>query len=349
MTTRLSLILLMTVLNFITLASVPSMISVSKTLARPYEAGELASKDMWTSTPPLHRGNFLNGSWTSDKNTQLRVHLALQLVRHPKLNEKQVRIILDAMSVASSEFFAASNDRHGKNAAADLQSLRRRALATFSRDEVADLFANGGKAEQDILTMYYDMSALPLKQRKASFRNASSNDKSDLWRTHLALFLVKRPDLNEWQKTIILAAMAFATPENFEVPSGNPEWKTKVRARLRTLEEQIIAAFSFEDGAKIFGTLGDDSATAKRAPIGAGSVLLNSINYVEPDDPTPYKEWVTIRFKEQDMYRDGGTCECSTDSDWCSLSGYCSGTNCTPTSSGCGTIWSYPCNGASCR
>jgi hypothetical protein len=331
MTTRLSLILLMTALSIITLAGASDPMVVSTISARPYEADELPPKRTETFTPVSHRENFLSGAWTSDKSTQLRVHLALRLVRRPKLNEKQVRIILDAMSVVD-----------------DLQALRRRALATLSRDEVADLFANSGTAEQDILKRYYDLSALPLKQRKASFRNASSNDKGDLWRTHLALFLVKRPDLNEWQKTIILAAMALATPENFALQSDSVEWKTKVRARLRALEEQIIAAFSFEDGARIFGTLGDDSGAAKRAPVDAGSVLLNSMN-LQLSDPAPYKEWVTIRFTEQDMYRGSGPCECSTDSDWCSLSGYCNGTNCSPTSNGCGTLWSYPCNGASCR
>jgi len=331
MTTRLSFILLMTVLSIITLAGAPDPMLVSTISAPPYEAAELTPKHTGTFTPVSHRENFLSGPWTSDKSAQLRVHLALRLVRRPELNEKQVRIILDAMSVVD-----------------DPRALRRRALATFSRHEVADLFAAGGTAEQDALKRYYDISALPLKERKAAFRNASSNDKSDLWRTHLALFLVKRPDLNEWQKTIILTAMALATPENFEVQSDSVDWKTKVRVRLRALDEQIIAAFSFEDGAKIFGTLGDDSVAAKRAPTDAGSVLLDGMN-LQPSDPAPYKEWVTIRFTGQDMYRGSGPCECSTDSDWCSLSGYCSGTNCSPTSNGCGTMWSYPCNGASCR
>ena len=195
------------------------------------------------------------------------------------------------------------------------------------------------------------MSALPLKERKASFRNASSNDKSELWRTHLALFLIKRPELNEWQKEIILAAMSLAKPEYFEVRSNSPAWKTKVREPLRSLEEQILMTFSFEDGAKIFATLGDDIEAAKRTPTPSASVLLNSINYKQLSDPGPHKERTHRQFgwQGQDRFagRDG-TCNCSTDSDWCPISGYCNSTDCSPTSSGCGTLWSYPCNGA-CR
>jgi len=344
MTTRLSLILLMAVLSIITLASAPDAMSVSTTLARPYGTG----KYMGTSAPLPHRRNLLSGSWTSERSTQWRVHLALKLVKHPKLNEQQVRIILDAISVASSEFFAAPNELHAKRVDDDLESLRRRALAAFPRHEVADLFANSGKAEQDILKMYYDVSALPLKQRKASFRNASSTDKSDLWRTHLALFLVKRPQLNEWQKEIILTAMSLATPEYFEVQSSNPAWKTRVRAPLRSLEEQILSAFSLRDGAKIFAILGDDTEAAERTPTHSGSVLLNSINYKRLSDSGPYNERTHSGFASQDMYA-GGPCECSTESDWCPAYSYCSGTNCSPTQGGCGTLWSYPCNGASCR
>jgi hypothetical protein len=197
--------------------------------------------------------------------------------------------------------------------------------------------------------MYYDISALPLTERKASFRNASSNDKSNLWKTHLALFLVKRPELNEWQKEIILAAMSLATPEYFEVGPKSPLWKTKVREPLRSLEEQIVVTFSLTDGAKIFANLGDDTEVAKRTTPNAWSVLLSTINYKEPSDSGPYKERTGNQFINQDRSpRAGGPCTCSTQSDWCPITGHCDGTDCRPTESGCGTIWSYPCDGA-CR
>jgi len=271
--------------------------------------------------------------------------VALQLVKRPNLNGRQVRILLDAISLSGADLFAVDTGK-----ADAFQALKRRAFAAFPKKEAADIFAETAneKTEDDILKMYYDISALPLKERKASFRNASSNDKSSLWRTHLALFLVKRPDLNEWQKEVILAAISLATPEYFEVGAASPTWRTKVREPLRSLEEQILAAFSFNDGAKIFATLGDDTDLVQRTPNQAGSFLLSSINYKQLGDAGPYHVRTGNNLVNQDRTRTGGSCDCSTQSDWCPISGYCHSTSCTPTDGGCGTLWRYTCDGG-CR
>jgi hypothetical protein len=353
--TRLPFLLLIAVLWIITLVRAQEIATSRFTpVASTYEAGELLQKYGEISALPMSdRRNFFRNCSARDKSNLWRVHLALQLVKRPELNGGQVRIILDAISLSSSEFFAATNGTPTEKTKADdaLQSLTRRALGAFRKNEAAEVFANmgGGKAEDDILQKYYDISALPLKKRRASFRNASSNDKSDLWRTHLALFLVKRPDLNEWQKEIILVAMSLATPELFEVRPTNPGWKAKVGEPLRSLQEHIVVAFSLEDGAKIFATLGDNTESAKGSPNQAGSILLNTINYKQPNDTSPYKLWTHSRFAGQDVQLEGGNCQCSMESDWCPMGGACSGTGCSPTSSGCGTLWGYPCNGASCR
>jgi len=348
MTTRFWLTLLIIVFSLITLASALDMASTSTTLAHPYETGELRQNHVRTSAPLQDGGNFVKSSWTSEKISLWRIHIALQLVKRPKLNGRQVRILLDAISISSSEFLATGTPAN--NGKADVfQALRRRAFAAFPKKEAADIFAGSEKTEDDILKMYYDISALPLTERKASFRNASANDKSSLWRTHLALFLVKRPELNEWQKEIILTAMSLATPEYFEVGPKSPAWRTKVRDPLRSLEEQILAAFSFEDGAKIFANLGNYTEVVKRTPTHAWPVLLSSINYKQLSDSGPYKERTGNQFENQDrITRAGGPCTCSTQSDWCPITGSCNSTDCKPTESGCGTIWSYPCDGA-CR
>ena len=86
----------------------------------------------------------------------------------------------------------------------------RRTIGASPRNEGAQLFANvaGEKTKAEMLTLYHDISALPLKKRRASFRNVSSIDKSDLWRTDLALFFVKHPNLNEWHKEMRLKRSA---------------------------------------------------------------------------------------------------------------------------------------------
>jgi hypothetical protein len=148
------------------------------------------------------RRAFFRGSSARDKSNLWRVHLALQFVKRPELNEGQVRIILDAISLSSSEFFTATNDASAEKTKADDALQYTTSARCIPKNKAAELFANmgGGKAEDDILKKYNDISALPLKKRKASFRNASSKTKADLWRTHLALFLVRLPGLNEWQK-----------------------------------------------------------------------------------------------------------------------------------------------------
>jgi hypothetical protein len=295
---------------------------------------------------PDPRNNF-RGSQPQDKSVLWKIHLAMQLVKH-ELDRRQTRVILDAISLSSPEFFTTASHKPSDKTKADvaLESLRRRALGAFPNTRASALFGNivDAKAEADLLKMYYDISSLPLKNRKASFRNASANDKSGLWKTHLALFLVKRPELNEWQKAVILAAMSLVTPEYFAIQPTDSAWKAKVRDPSRLLEAQILSAFSLDDGAKIFATLGDDAELAKSST----SVFLKSINYKPLSDSGPYK-WTHSRFEGQEMALERSSCQCSTDSDWCHMSSACTGTNCSPTQSGCGTFWSYPCNGASCQ
>lgn len=323
--------------------------SASTTAAWSYErSGHLQEYRLLSAVELPDPRNLFRGSPARNRSLLWRAHLAIQLVKHPEFSQEQVRIILDAISLSTPEFFTASNDS-GKKIKADeaLQLLKRRVVRAFPNNQASELFAGiaGGKVEDDILTMYYDISALPLKKRKASFSNATPNKKSELWRTHLAFFLVKRPNLDEWQTQVILSAMSLATPEYFAVQSGDAAWKAKVQEPSRTLEAQIINAFSWEDAAKIFATLGDDVQSAKSS----ASVLLRSISYIPLSDHGPYMQWTHSRFLAQDMAVEGGSCQCSTESDWCPISGYCNGSNCNPTQSGCGTLWSYPCNGASCR
>lgn len=234
-----------------------------------------------------------------------------------------------------------------------LQDPERGALIAFRNNEVARAFYNvdGEKTSQEILRKYYDLSALPLKERRALFRRASPEEKSGYWRTHLALVLVRYPQLNEWQKEIIVSTILLLAPDHYDVPSDSPEWKTKVREPSRFLEQQITLAFSPEDAAKIFTTLGDNIEAAKHGPTLADSVSLKSINYYQPvSDSGPYQQWIHSRFSAQDLEPEqSATCGCNMSWDFCPAWKYCSASTCTPPpQDGCGLGWSYPCNGV-CR
>lgn len=318
MTTRLSLLLLIAVLCTITLASAQDATLTPTWTAHHNEASPAS-------------GSFSEGSVNRVMPGPWTFHLVAQLVKRPELNRQQVQIILDAISLSSSDLFAASGDGGVINAKANdaLQDLRQRALAVFPKNEIPSLFdnLNGGRSEQEILKKYYDLSALQLKGRKAFFRRASADNKSELWRTHFVLYLIKHPELNESQKETIVAAMSLATPDYFAVTSKSRDWKTKVRQPSRSLENKINAAFPLEEAEKIFATLGDK-------PDGPNSLspdLLKSVDY----KPVGFSQAVPEN-----------NCSCSTVSDYCPIFSFCRAGGCSETQSGCGTLWDYPCNGS---
>ena len=332
----------------------PTAITVVSTYE--YETAEILQKYEEISALSVpERRNFFRSSSARGKSEMSRVFLALQFVTRPDLNERQARIMLDAISLSSPEFFTAMDGAPTEKAKATaaLQSLARGAHGIISLNHSAEHFAGIGmnQAEDQILRKYNDISALPITKRKAYFRNATAKDKSDLWRTHLALFIARRTELNDWQRETILAAMSLATPRWFEVKSSDPDWKLKVGDLLRSLEARILTAFPLEEGAKIFATLGYSTETARRPSTSTRPAFLTKINYKWANNSRAHEQWTINRFAEQDqgMELEQSPCECSTDSDWCGIFDRCNGANCKVTEDGCGTFYRYPCNGASCQ
>jgi len=348
MTTRLSALLLMAVLCIINLARAQDFTPTSAAAGRHFETGKSLP---WRSLPAS--GGFAGSSVSKAQPGPWTMQLVGRLAKHSELNRRQLQIILDAISLSSSEFFAASANTPALKVKADnaVQGLRQRALAAFPKNEVASLFSYVGvqQTDQEIIRKYYDLSSLPLKGRRTEFRRASSSEKCALWRTHLALVIVRNPGLNEWQKEIILAAMLLLTPERYDVPSSSPDWKRRVREPSRLLEQQITLAFSSEDAAKIFTTLGDNTAAAQNGPTPSGSPSLKTINYQPVSDSGPYQQWIHSRFSSQDIeFEQHSSCGCSTVWDFCWGVKYCTPSSCSSTQDGCGLGWSYPCNGV-CR
>jgi hypothetical protein len=347
-TTRLSALLLMAVFCIINLARAQDVAPTSALAGRHFETGEPLP---WFSLPAT--GGFAGGPADMAQPGPWTIKLVGRLAKHPELNRRQLQILLEAISLSSSEFFAASANTTIRVKADDaVQGLRQRALAAFTKNEVSSLFdyAATQQSEQEIVRKYYDLSSLPLKGRRAAFKIASAGDKCGLWRTHLAFSLINHPEFNEWQKEIILAGMLVATPEYFDVPSNSPDWKLKVREPSRALERQIAVAFSREDAASIFATLGDNIEAAKRGPTNASPAFLTSINHKTFSDSSSYRQWTVSRYSSQDieLEQQAGPCQCSTSSDYCPIWGSCRSGVCQTQGGGCGTFWSYPCNGV-CR
>ncbi|HEY0727098.1 MAG TPA: hypothetical protein VGD38_03445, partial [Pyrinomonadaceae bacterium] len=222
MTTRLSALLLMAVLCIINLARAQDVTPTSALAGRHFETGEPLP---WLTLTAA--GGFAGSSVNKAQPGPWTIQLVGRLAKSPELNRRQLQILLDAISLSSSEVFATSANTPAIRVEANnaVQGLRQRALAAFPRNQVTSLFdfVAAEQSEQEIISKYYDLSALPLKGRKAAFKIASAGDKSGLWRTHLAFSLLNHPEFDEWQKEIILAGMLLATPAYFDVPSSSPD------------------------------------------------------------------------------------------------------------------------------
>jgi hypothetical protein len=268
---------------------------------------------------------------------QRNVHLALGLVRYPQLNRAEQKTILNEISASSPEFFAAI-----KNHAAVKNT------GEYTLGPLEELFAGNDTVEEALLRNYNIVATLAMSQRKAAFRSATSQKRSELWRTHLALILVKRPALNELQQETVLDAMALATPDWFEVRSGKGAEKSEVDAGLRSLEQRIVAAFSKEERVVIFATLGGEGAQCASRLAQRSTVLPIAVNYIETINSSILTRRANNGLAWQDLELERPACQCSTESDWCPVFGRCRGSGCSVTTSGCGTFWSHPCNASSC-
>lgn len=301
----------------------------------------------------LHKNGFIEAA--AKENSELfRTHLALYLARHPELNEPQKAIILEGMSLATPELIGMRSDNPDWKAKVQepTKQFESRVRAFFSKDEGARIFATLGnpKAQDDLLQKYSDIAALPMGKRKAAFRKASPQGKSNLWRTHLALYLAKHPDLNEAQKVIILEGMSLVTPGLYEVRSDSPALKAKATEPVKQFENHILGVFSKDEGVKVFSTLGDPEPPTTLSS--SGTLILHKDSNQRESSNSVRNVRTLNRFvsKNRDFEEEEGFyCACSTESDWCATDKHCtSASMCTITTSGCGTLWAYWCNGV-CR
>ena len=277
-------------------------------------AGEALRKYREAAALPMpERRDFFRNLSATDKSNLWRIHLALYLAARPEMSKEQKEIVLESVSLATPELYEVmKGEAAGRSKSSEaLQSLTKRALEVFPKNEAAEIFAQLGstEAEREFVQKYSDISALSMPDRKGFFQKSSGKDKSDLWKVHVALYLANHPGLDKDQKEILLAAISFITPELFELPANSSEWKTKVDAPIKAFTKRALVHFSKKEGSEIFTRLGgeDLQPTSNLAP---------------------------------------GTCICSRVSDWCRDN--CSGILCDRTADGCGTLWLYACTGSHC-
>ena len=111
--------------------------------------------------------------------------------------------------------------------------------------------------ENELLQQYVTMSPAPMSEKAQVLQRISAVERSYLWRVHLGIYLMQRPNLTPDQQSVILDTLSIATPQLFVAPDPNDvTWRSKVHEPLDRLRRRALALFAKEEAAEIFSTFG---------------------------------------------------------------------------------------------
>jgi hypothetical protein len=164
------------------------------------------------------------------------------------------------------------------------------------------------------------LTAKPDEQR-AAYQLLSPNEKSLVWQAHIKAFLKSEP-LTPQQSAFCNTLLTQISPSLFNKAQRTSEFDLL----MHNMKNEAIATLGFLKAA----------------------FLLTSLH-------ASYREFVASLpgNASNDAFLQGaddelasGKCGCNTSSDWCIIGRTCKQSyNCTNTTDGCGTTWSYSCNG----
>jgi hypothetical protein len=258
-----------------------------------------------------------------EKSRAFKFHLAMQLVKRPNLTPEQKNIILEAISMITSESYG---DNAEKRSVAQQQAATpmQKASVFFPKREIFEIFASLGGDQIDVrlLERYQQVTASAyISERKSAFIKFTAQEASDIMKIHLVSQMVKRP-LSKEQLSFIGEIISLVSPELYSATK-----KASDAARndeiLKPFKERVANFFSKQETFEIFSSLGGV----------CGKSNNDTPSLANIDDPA----------------KEGG-CSCNqADSDYCSWFGppgtRCRWSPCDRSDWGCGDFLSYPCNG----
>jgi len=112
-------------------------------------------------------------------------------------------------------------------------------------------------AKNNVLQTYIKISSLPMNERRKFFNDFSAGDKANLFKLHLALQFVKRPNLTNEQKDLILETIPTLSSESYE--KTNSQVIAKAQQEAMILQQKARVLFSKQEGFEIFANLGGDT------------------------------------------------------------------------------------------
>lgn len=202
-------------------------------------------------------------------------------------------------------------------------------LVSCSKNENNAQFLNRENPIDKELLNVIENSENNVAIQKLSFRTLTSNEKEALWKIQIDYYLSS--ELNDNQKDVLRKLKDFISSETFEsryspdiLKNFSDKWTGEAK---KFFSSDLIRTIVSEIHTKEYC---EDYVIASKNPANPRSVTLSaqsqaamvSPNVVVPD------------------------CACSTSSDYCGSYALCSSTwrSCTSTS-GCGFLWLYTCNG----
>lgn len=108
------------------------------------------------------------------------------------------------------------------------------------------------QTQDNSLQNYIKISSLPMNQRSKTFSVLTAEEKVTVFKLHLALQLVKRPNLTKDQKDIILESISSLSSDNYDKTKD----RTNAEAVTRNIEARATSIFSQGEAFEIFERLG---------------------------------------------------------------------------------------------
>jgi hypothetical protein len=182
--------------------------------------------------------------------------------------------------------------------------------------------------EAAVVATYGQLSLMPMTQRRQLYAVLPAPMREDLWSLHLTYFLADHPELRAADRAVIFEALGLCQSGALETPESSSEWTARVSQPILQL-----------------------AAHAKGAP--GADILTSALTRLGGPDMPEVKSRQTLQtddFGSMD-------CECNTTNSYCCIGPECwtSPTpncrrpqrpfRCAASATGCGWVWSDPCNG----
>lgn len=215
-----------------------------------------------SSLPMNKRPKAFSNLAAEDKGNLFKFHLALQLVKRPNLTKEQRDIILDGISMITSETYSRETPDKIAKAQQENNLLEAKAKSAFPGRAGFEIFANlsGDATDIQILKEYQQVTSFKYQvERRTAFSRLSVQAKSSTMKIHLALQMANR-SLNKGQLEFIEEAVSLFSPEIYDAAKGTVEWK-QVNDTLNSLKDRMLISFQKEDAFEIFASLGGEAGS----------------------------------------------------------------------------------------